>query len=207
MCLLHLTGLNMWPLILSGWKRGRSCMLWINVGNTKTTITHSSAANCRFILSCCWLEYSKRASRDTQTVRLKLAGAKHSEAWVLPYISKGAWNLQIFTRLCFTISYLLSLLTKRPQAYKKNAFKSFIIFCYLVRKFHFSRLKTRRTNTNTWILWHCFLTSPQCKIVLWMKTILIQFIFLLATLLFSKPFLPTDLQIHFHSWAVLLSLF
>lgn len=56
--------------------------------------------------------------------------------------------MQIFTGLCFTISstsYLLSLLTKRPQVYNKNAFKSFTIFCNLVRKFHFfSRQKNNQ---------------------------------------------------------------
>lgn len=111
-----------------------------------------------------------------------LAGAQHSEARVLPTYQRGPGTCANLHQAVFYhlhTSYLLSLLTKRPQAYTENALKSFTILCYLVRKFYFfSRQKTTKTNANTWILSHCFLTSPWCKIGLRMKTILIQFIFL-----------------------------
>lgn len=138
---------------------------------------HSWSAKSRFIPSSCWLEDSKKASRDIawygqNTVR--------PESCLTYQRGPGTCaNLHQAVFYNLSTSYLLSLLTKRPQASNKNAFKSFTVFCYLVRKFHFfSRQKATQTNKNTLILWHCFLTPPQCKISLWMKTILIKFIFL-----------------------------
>lgn len=92
-------------------------------------------------------------------------------------------------------SYLLSLFTKRPQAYKKNAFKSFTVFCYLVRKFHFfSRQKTKHKQMNSLTLFSNISLVQDWSLtflIYWSLKILIQFIFLSScqSSLF-QPFLP-----------------
>lgn len=107
MCLLHLTGLNMWPLTLSAWKRARSCVPWMHVGNTKTTPTQGWSAKSRFIPSSRWLEDSKQRAETRRLLGLCQQGHNTVRPESSLHIKGGLEHVQIFTRLYFTISTLL----------------------------------------------------------------------------------------------------